>query len=339
MQFRTHRAALAAIQDMRDDHLTEDSYHLASNGDQIVALVADGAPQRVKTTEKMRPMLDTYGPETTPGRYASLLARDVIARQTTESPTITLKDAVIAANDSLRAGLESIYGELSAQAVLAHQPELSFLRDDPRLLRLILPVCCVTAARVDLRAGRLEYAHGGDTGLFLFHRDGRVTRATRDQMLQHDSAAVRMALALQHKSGAPDLVSVIRHEKVAEVNVGNGIYHNYEDEHGQADATVGVATINGLPSLAAYVETGSFPLDDLDAILLCSDGFYYPAPLEESEAEARARYRLMREEIEAGGLTGYIAALRAAEQSDPGFTKYPRLGQFDDATAVYITFH
>lgn len=338
MQFVEQRTRINTIQSAKPDRASEDTFFTSTNGDYIVALVADGAPQRVHTTHKLRLLLDRYGEGTTPGRCAALITRDVTSQTLSAGLNVSLTDAVLAANAHLRAGLEDIYGSLTADAVYQHEPELHLLLDDPRLLRLILPVCCVTVTRVDLQAGRLEYAHGGDTALFLFYRDGGVVRATRDQMVQHDGRAVQAAQAIQAETGAAHLADVVMDERVREINIANGIYHNYEDESGKADAAVGVGVINGLPMLAAYLETGSVPAADLSGFLVCSDGFPLHSPANADTSAEVEHMQSMRKTIEAKGLAGYLADLRAAEYADAGLDAYPRLGQHDDATAVYVEF-
>ncbi len=329
---------ITTIQSAKPDRASEDTFFTSTNGDYTVALVADGAPQRVRTIHKLRPLLDRCGEGTTPGRCAALITRDVVSQTLSAGQNVSLTDAVVAANEHLRAGLEAIYGALTADAVYQHEPELRFLLDDPRLLRLILPVCCVTVARVDLQAGRLEYAHGGDTALFLFYRDGRTVRATTDQMIQHDGRAVQAALDIKAAAGATHLADVVTDERVREINIANGIYHNYEDESGATDTAVGVGVINGLPMLAAYLETGSIPTSDLAGFLVCSDGFpTHSTSHTDADAEME-RIQSMRETIEANGLAGYLAELRAAEYADAGLDAYPRLGQHDDATAIYAEF-
>jgi len=338
MHFDQQQVRISTIQSAKTDRPSEDTFFTSANADRVIALVADGASQRVRTTHKLRPLLDRYGEGTTPGRCAALITRDVVSQTLSAGQNVSLTEAVLAANEHLRAGLEAIYGTLTADAVYQHEPELHFLLDDPRLLRLILPVCCVTTVRVDVQAGRLEYAHGGDTALFLFYRDGRTVRAITDQMIQHDGRAVQAALDIKAASGAAHLADVVTDERVREMNIANGIYHNYEDESGATDAAVGVGVINGLPMLAAYLETGSVPTADLAGFLVCSDGF---PPHSTAIADAVAEMGLiqaMRESIEAKGLAGYLAELRAAEYADAGLDIYPRLGQHDDATAIYVEF-
>lgn len=338
MQFASHGATVHVVQNAKPGRPSEDTYFAHADAGQIVALVADGAPQRIRTTANMKPLLETFGPETSPGRCAALITRDIAAGKLITERGITLTEAVLAANDHLRAGLENVYGALTAEAILQHKPELAFLNDEPRLLRLILPVCCVTVARVDVNAGALEYAHGGDTALFLFYRDGRVVRATRDQMIQHDGRAVEAAQQIKAETGAAHLVDVVTAERVRDINIGNGIYHNFEDPIGATDPAVGVGVINGLPALAAYLETGRVPLDELAGFLVCSDGFppHDPPASKDDESAATNRLLAMRAKVEADGLAAYIADLREIEADDAGLDTYPRLGQYDDATAIYV---
>jgi hypothetical protein len=80
------------------------TFFTSANADRVIALVADGAPQRVRTTHKLRPLLDRYGEGTTSGRCAALITRDVISQKLNAGLSVSLTEAVLAANNYLRAG-------------------------------------------------------------------------------------------------------------------------------------------------------------------------------------------------------------------------------------------
>jgi len=338
LQRRPAHLRIETVQDAKTDTYSEDVLAVLCGEQNAHVLVADGAWQRIQTTRHLQPLLDRYGNETTPGRYAALVTRDTTLMHAVQHPSSPLREALLAANHQLRAQLATVWGALSTGAVLEREPDLTPLRDDPRLLRLILPVCVATLARIDLIGQTLDFAHCGDTALYVYYRDGRVEQLTDDQMQQHDERALERALQLQKEQGAANLIDTLFDERVTAVNREHGIYHNYEDAFGKPDTTVGVGTINGLPQLAAYIQEGRWSLDGVDAVLICSDGFSLPAPFRENRADTTTRLERMRARIEQNGLAGYIQELRTVERADETRDRYPRFGLHDDATAVYVRF-
>jgi hypothetical protein len=334
---QTIPARIDIIQDTKSLTITEDTLFTWSDGTRFTLMAADGAPQRLKTTGSMRAMLDAYGPGTAPGRYAALLARTVTAGMA--AGPAAPSDFALAVNARLRANLEAVYGELTAEAVLAAEPTLTQLAEDPRYLRWILPICCYTLAQVDLERGAIHYAHAGDTAIFALYRDGRTAQITSDRMAQHDDKMryrLREIMQDQPVRGLEDLQPHLG--DIMALNQYNGIYHNYVDEGGAPDPEVGVGVINGLAPLADYLETGVLAVDELDGLLLTTDGMFWPAPLDESAEAAQARVDRMGRMIREQGLQRYVAALREEERSDADGRKYQRFGNHDDASALLLTF-
>ncbi|MBN1565946.1 MAG: protein phosphatase 2C domain-containing protein [Anaerolineae bacterium] len=311
--------------------INEDAYYTFSHNQDMLLAVIDGASQRLKTT-RTQALFATYGTEVTAARYATLLTRDTFAQYNTHSP----KDMLLAANTQLRQQLISIYGELSPTALLKAEPHLTELQADPRLIRLALPVCVATVAKVDLAKRQLVFAHAGDTALFVFYENGQVSQLTHDQMGQHDDRALVLAKSIQKELNKPQLVDVLSDPCIIEINRVNGIYHNYVDAQGEIDRNVGVGVINGLPQLAAYIQEGSLSLAGVNGILVCSDGFIWPARWSENDHMRQERLRLMKTHICEHGLSGYLDALRQTETADSSHNTYPRFKQHDDATAVYL---
>lgn len=337
MPRQTITTQVATILDTKSTDVTEDTYFVHHNGESITMMVADGAPQRLKTTGSLQPMLSQYGEGTAPGRYAAYLSRDVTAEIRANSPDASLAEICMAANERLREELEAIYGEITAEAVLAKEPTLTKLAEDPRFVRLILPICCITMARLDLYSGQLSYAHGGDTALFLLYKDGRTEQFTPDQMGQHDDKVRAEIQAIIDETGLRDRESIMAHfDRFKGVDIDNGKYHNYETEDGGIDRTVGVGVIDGLPQFTDYLVTGQITTDDLEGILVTSDGFFWPSPLGETQEQARERVNHMGRIVRNHGLAGYIQALREEELSDADGRKYLRFGAHDDATAIWL---
>ena len=312
----------------------EDTCGVYSDSELVSFFVADGAGQRMKTTQTAA-LFERFGTDTSAARFAALVMRAVFEQSVRDDPADVLLDA----NATLHDWMCTVYGELSAEALHDHEPQLvPYIDEDPRLFRMALACCVATAVRINLHTRQLEYAHAGDTALYLFHSDGHVSNPTGDQMGSHDAEALKLARRIQAEHGEPHLADVLDDQRVLEVNWRNGLYHNYVDTHGHTDRSVGVGIINGLPQLDAYIQRETLELDGVCGVLVCSDGFPLPAPLDESAEAKTARYQLMRDHIQRGGLTAYYEALRTIEHEDSGRDAYPRFKVHDDCTAVYVEF-
>ncbi len=311
--------------------LNEDACCLHLEAERALAVVADGAAQRLPTTRTE--ML--FGEHLGGARFASYLTCAVAGDLWHQHPV----DILLTANQTLNQRLSEVYGEVSATAFGQAEPELAeAFKDDDRLLRLALPACVATAVRVDMPAQALDFAHAGDTTLLIFYANGDIREPTVDQAGDHDNRALYVARTLQAEQNLPHFEDALPHENVQAANRKNGIYHNYVDSSGATKLELGIGVINGLPELADYLQHERLSLEGVAAILVCSDGFLWPSRWGESETEKAERYQHMRQQIEQTGLSAYVQALRAIETEDSTRDLYPRFKIHDDATAIYMEF-
>lgn len=315
------------------NRLNEDACGVYGDGEMISLFVADGAGQRSPTT-RTRPIFERFGPGTTAGRFASLMVREGFELYYRwDDP----RDLLIDVNRDIHHLLRSVYGSVTPEALVRHEPQLApLIEHDPRLFRLALPVCVATAVQIDGPARRLEYAHAGDTCLLIFYSDGRIADPTSDQMGNHDAEALKLAQKVQKERHLPHLADALGDPRVVAANQYNGLYHNYTGKNGQPDLRVGVGVLNGLPELEAYMQHGTLDLNGVSGVLVCSDGFPWPAPLRETAELKVSRHRFMRSTIERVGLQGYYEMLRTVERTDSTRDQYPRFKIHDDCTAIYI---
>lgn len=299
------------------DRLNEDAYLVADDGRFITAAAIDGVTDRL-VSEALQPLFESCAEEVNGSAYAAWMVRDAIMADLPVVPHEALRDA----NHRLRENIAHCYdGGYDPERIVAQEPALKPFADDPRYFRLVMPACVATLIRVDLDDRRLDYAHLGDTELLLFHTDGRTTRGV----------VHRRENAAQGLVDADDADPRVRKYR------RNGLLHNYTDQSGNTDTTVGIGVLNGQHEAADYALTGTLGLDGVEGIVVCSDGFLWPAHSDETPAGESARLDSMRRRIERAGLGGYLDALRAEEATDPERTRYPRPKMHDDATAVYIT--
>jgi serine/threonine protein phosphatase PrpC len=319
------------------DRVNEDTILYIGNGNLLYLIVIDGASQRLKASRIAALGKQKYGKNTTGASYAANLTRDTIAKAIVDQFGVEPDKLLLAANDTLRVEITKLYGAYSAEAILQQEPTLSELRDDPRLVRLALPVCVATIALIDFQSNNMRWAHAGDTALFLFHNGGRIEKITNDPMEQHDQSALKIAKQLQDLHQYKHFAEVIGLDEVTTANKNNGLYHNYVEQNGEANYELGVAVVNGLPELSHYIQKGNIDsLTEIQSILLCTDGFMWPAKWQESKADTDIRLQLMIDYIKDGSLSNYLERLRKEEEEDSERDNYPRFKVHDDAAALYL---
>ncbi|MFQ3648543.1 MAG: hypothetical protein SNJ54_13900 [Anaerolineae bacterium] len=320
---------LHIVQSTGGDHLTEDACFGTMFEHHAVLLVADGAPVRLRPVASLNALTakfaDRYGAEVTPSGVASRLVRDTVARHAPDIPFTPLTEIIAEANTRLAEELRAIYGDLSAEAVLRKEPALTILAEEPRALRLMLPVCTYTAVRVDFARQQVEVAHGADSALLLLRCDGTLQQITPDQMKQHDDAFKAALKTIPDEPAQHPFFKVLGVNRAVELDRMNGLYHNYVAPDGALDPTVGVSVVNGLPQMRDYMFNAVVPLAGVQAVLVVSDGVFWPSADDVSDIE---RLNMMGRMISEQGLVGYMEALRAEERRQ-------QLSH-DDATLVML---
>lgn len=306
---------------------------------QYVIAALDGATD-VAVFDPLYRYLQQYQNGITPAAFAATVARDAMLELLgggRSNDDIEPSRLILHANQRLREALENaVPAVLDANEIARLQPQLAPEMQDPRRIRLYLPATVVTVATIDTELKLLRFAHAGDTGLMVCYADGQVDVATRDKLrrLNYNSAlAIASQTAL--KTDSP-LVDVVGDPFVRALQRDHRIYHNYVDENGVAVPAQGIGVVNALPALQAYIRTGMVFLEGVQAVLVASDGFAWPAPMHEGPDEYQQRMNMMWRRIQHEGLRGYYKALRHEERQDKKREKYPRFKLHDDATAVLV---
>ncbi|MCC6499688.1 MAG: hypothetical protein IT313_05410 [Anaerolineales bacterium] len=297
--------------------------------------VIDGAGVR-----KLLPEIDTKirdkFPRFTPPAFASYILKILLEEKIKNEPTCPLKDALIQANDGLRTEITKIFGTFNAQYIVDKlgQPFSS----DPRNVRLVLPTCVITLARLDLVSSRLEFAHLGDTSLFEACQDGTVIRHTRDQMGEFDNQALESVRAMQTYHQIKHFIDAVSSPEGREFIIQSGIRLNYVDENGTTNPQHGCGVLNGLPEMEDYIETGVVEIDPSRTFgfFALSDGLELLSPLDEKLAEQQQRYQKMGRIVRRFGLRGLYNQMTQMVSSDIHLDIYPRTKLQDDATGIYV---
>ena len=335
-------ASLQFVQRIGGHHPMEDAGWCSLDDRAATIVVADGASVRLPDIKSLQTLqkkyVPQYGPDITPSGIASRLIRDTVAGLSASFPQIPLSDMILQANQHLADALAAIYGELSAAAVLKAEPQLTLLQDDERLLRLTLPVSTYALVRANWHTQTLEMVQGADAAVFVMYRDGRFVQVTPDQMAQHDAASKEILAGQPDAPAQHPFFQQMGDSRSTEVNRLNGIYHNYVGLDGELDPTVGVSVVNGLPQVADYMFKAQMPLADIQAVVVTSDGLFWPESPDETESAAQQRVQHMGERILRDGLNGYLDALRAEETHlrESGINPHQK---HDDATGALLVLH
>jgi hypothetical protein len=295
-------------------------------------MAVDGATPRLPA-HGLKPLLAKWSEQPmTPAGLAARVTRDAVDATRHLAP----RDRLLAANRELHRQLVDVYGALTPDAIIGQEPHVRDIGRDPRLFRLVLPACVATLAEVDLAARRLTYAHAGDTALFVWYADGRIDKVPSGDLAGREGEFLARAWAMQDRPPDGSFVQPMRGEDLVLADKLTGIFHNYVDEHGNTDPALGVAVINGLPQLDAYLMSGEFDLTGATGVLVCSDGLLWPAERSAPPDDPDRRWAYMRDTIQRDGLKTYFRQLRELEASDPRCQRFPRFKVHDDATGLYL---
>jgi cellobiose-specific phosphotransferase system component IIA len=303
----------------------------------VVMTVIDGASMRVPLPPLMRNLQEHY-PGLTPAAYAAHCLRASLIDQLAREPACSLSAALLTANETLRQTVAQAVGSFDAAEILAVVD--AHLGDDWRNVRLVLPACVVTLARLDLAHRQLEYAHLGDTSLVEIRRNGETVRHTTDQMGPFDSLMLQAAAAIQQNQSLPHFQNAVRLPEIRKLDIQNGLRHNYVNSQGRTDQREGCGVINGLPEAADYIEMGTVAVDPEQTLgfFLLSDGLELLSVLQESVGQREQRLCNAANIVQQSGLRGLYAAVSKMAQADPYYDQYPRGKLQDDATGIYLQF-
>ena len=289
-------ATLHIVQSTGGDHLTEDAAWGCLYEHAATLVTADGASVRLHPIESLQQLQDKYAPQyslqVTPSGVVSRLIRDTVAELAGVFPTMPLADMVLRANQRLADELSAIFGDLSAAAITKREPHLTLLNEDERYLRLALPVATYAVARANWQKQTLEIVQGADAAVFVLYRDGRFVQITPDQMAQHDAASKEILAGQPDAPAQHPFFQQMGDSRSMEVNRLNGLYHNYVGPNGELDPAVGVSVVNGLPQMVDYMFQTQMALEDIQAVLVTSDGMFWPGSPDETEDAAQQRQRV-----------------------------------------------
>ncbi len=347
MQSQAPYPAVEVICHTPPGRLNEDAWLVMQTGplaERVIFAAIDGATTRL-TPPPLQRYLDTLPDKLTPAAFAARLVRDLLATQIGTGMPADLRTLALEANADLGRALIRLFGALALERMAFPDEILQTVGHDPRLVRLGLPACVMTLAEYNPADHSLRYVHAGDTSLLVAYRDGRVSIPTAHNLASDDTL---MRTIHQSRRYHPDLSfrELAQQPDIRRFNRDNALLHNYVDEYGLPQPSLGGGVLDGLPELRYFLKIGEIPLNGAAFVCAMTDGLEWPASADEvfcddpvQAAEFMARRRAhMAEQIGTRGLAGYLALLRETEAADPDHETYPRMKTHDDAAGVLLRF-
>ena len=189
-----------------------------------------------------------------------------------------------------------------------------------------LPASSATVVKVDPGKRAIELAHVYDSWCIVVEADGRPELATVDRNSGFDREILDLMSAIAAREGitprearnAEEVRRAIERSRIVKTNAPGGS---------------GVGLVNGDPKMVPYIQTASFPLPGVRAVLLGTDGL---VPLGWSVQREDDRRKIL-DEIRIGGLRRLMALKVRREDADPSWS-VPRFKHSDDATGVFLEF-
>ena len=172
-----------------------------------------------------------------------------------------------------------------------------------------------SAAVIRIEESSFEFCQIGDCLILVVRKDGSFT------LLTPDSAHDRETLSLWKNSHVSAGITI--HELLSEQI--RTIRNNMNICYG---------VLNGEPEAVDFLRWGRESLDDVQAVLLFTDGLFLP----KEDPHQLDNWSLFVDLYLSGGLSSIHEKVRSLELLDPGCRLYPRFKTHDDIAAIAITF-
>jgi len=301
----------------------------------FTAAVIDGAGVRKSLPPLIKVLKDSF-PDFTPSAYTAYLLKKSLNEQLSVEPEKSLRETLIIANQTIREMISNIFGNFDSSKILSGLDQ--HLKHDEHNIRLVLPACVVTVARLNLTSRQLEFAHLGDTTLLEIFQDGNVVRHTKDQMGPFDCIAFEQIMALQKEQELSHFRDAMLLPESRNFIIESGLRLNYVDLDGKTDRHNGCGVVNGMSEMEDYIETGVISINPNNTLgfALLTDGLELPTPLHERAEQRIKRFLRTSRLIQKHGLRGLHNEVVRMTDRDIYFDRYPRTKHRDDATGIYI---
>jgi serine/threonine protein phosphatase PrpC len=172
-----------------------------------------------------------------------------------------------------------------------------------------------TVAAIQLKESTFEWIQIGDSPILIIYKD--ESHKILFEEYDHDKELLTKWSKLA-KEGEKEMFKILK-EECAQLRR-------------QANVTYGF--LNGEDDLKEFIECGEEPLENIQHILLLTDGLIYP----KENLQNKDDFKPIVEAFLKGGINNIKKTVRDIENNDPECVKYPRFKKHDDATVIAITF-
>ncbi len=171
-------------------------------------------------------------------------------------------------------------------------------------------------AAVRIKENSFEWMQLADSLILVIFKDNSYKLLVED--FDHDIEVMRIWKELA-KQKTENIRKIIGAGPLVELRAKvNGIY----------------GALNGEEEAITFLKTGEEKLENIKHILLFTDGLMIP----KEEPQRKDDWKLFVELFSQGGLENVRDFVRNLQKDDPKCWKYPRYKQYDDITAIDISF-
>jgi len=187
-----------------------------------------------------------------------------------------------------------------------------------------LPSSTGTIIKIDVLKNTFSFAHVGDSYGIAYYADGSSIVFTDDKNSKFDEKMFSLIAQIAKEKGISPRKA--RDDKQVKEALITMFIERNNNPNGR-----GCGVINGDPQVEQYIQTQTFSLQDVKAILIATDGITPPGWSEKKEED---RKKLLSE-IMNGGLKKLFKTKKQSEDADPDWN-YIRYKHSDDATGVLL---
>ncbi len=280
----------------------EDAFSIVHTDEQLYAVVFDGASSQVPI-----PRLQEQG--LTGARYASHMLAELFEMRLARQEGCG--EATL-----LLSGLNRTIGE--------HYRD--YLGVDCTDLNL-LPASTATIARFDAQTDTMDIGHVTDSFAIGLFDNGTTGILTDNRHLPFDTEVLNQIPKIATEDPANPLTN---RQARNDPRIRALLMEMFQGRRNTPDGT-GEGVVNGDPHMDQYIDASRFPLGQIKALLIGSDGIVPPGMSERNQADRTVLMHFAR----SMGVKGLLAYTRATEDADPDWT-HVRYSHADDATAILI---
>ena len=189
-----------------------------------------------------------------------------------------------------------------------------------------LPASMATIVKLDIPNQVLKFAHAGDTYGIAFKTDSSSIVFTDDKNNKFDQEMFE----LMKRISSEKRISIKQARQEEELK--NALYEMFIRRNNNPNG-LGSGLVNGDPNVKLYIQNGEYPLENIDSILVATDGLEIQGYSITDSVFQKHLFQILKNE----GFEGLIKRKKEVEDNDPDWN-FVRYKHSDDATGVFVSF-